>query len=289
LFTGEKGFVGPPVYERALAPLFALLVLLMGVAPLTMWYRSSLKRIEMGALWPAVVTTLFTGVLFAFGMRSWGALLGLWIVGFALILTLLEFWKGTRARMRRGEKAWTAYSRLLSRNRRRYGGYWIHIGVLVMAFGIIGTELFQQETQVQLQSGESLSLGNYEMVFQQVDRYPGPDDLVITEASIDVYRDGSLVRTLAPRTELYTRTMQPMTIPNAVSTISEDFYVLLVDWEPVTPDSATFRVYLNPLINWVWAGGLIFVIGTLIAAWPDRREEKVRVTDPSRIALGAAD
>ena len=289
LFTGEKGFVGPPVYERALAPLFALLVLLMGVAPLTMWYRSSLKRIEMAAIWPAVATTIFAVVLFAFGIRSVGALIGLWVVGFATVLTLLEFWKGTRARMRRGEKAWTAYSRLLSRNRRRYGGYWIHIGVLVMAFGIIGTELFQQETQVQLQSGESLTLGNYEMVFQEVERYAGPDDLVITEASIDVYRDGNLVRTLTPRTELYTRTMQPMTIPNAVSTISEDFYVLLVNWEPVTPDSATFRAYLNPLINWVWAGGLIFVIGTLIAAWPDAREEKVRVVDPSRMVMAAAD
>jgi cytochrome c-type biogenesis protein CcmF len=286
LFTGEKGFVGPPVYERALAPLFALLLLLMGVAPLTMWYRSSVKRIEMGAIWPAVATTVFVGILFAFGVRSWGALLGFWILGFATILTLLEFWKGTRARMRRGEKAWTAYSRLLSRNRRRYGGYWIHIGVLVMAFGIIGTELFQQETQIRLQSGESVSLGNYEMVFQQVERYPGPDDLVITEATVDVYENGNLVRSLNPRSELYTRTMQPMTIPNAVSTVSEDFYVLLVDWEPLTPDSATFRVYLNPLINWVWAGGLIFVLGTLIAAWPNRREEKVRVADPSRAVLG---
>jgi cytochrome c-type biogenesis protein CcmF len=240
----------------------------------------------MGAIWPAVATTVFVGILFAFGVRSWGALLGFWIVGFATILTLLEFWKGTRARMRRGEKAWTAYSRLLSRNRRRYGGYWIHIGVLVMAFGIIGTELFQQETQIRLQSGESVSLGNYEMVFQQVERYPGPDDLVITEATVDVYENGNLVRSLNPRSELYTRTMQPMTIPNAVSTVSEDFYVLLVDWEPLTPDSATFRVYLNPLINWVWAGGLIFVLGTLIAAWPNRREEKVRVADPSRAVLG---
>ncbi len=289
LVTGEKGFVGPPVYERALAPLFALLVLLMGVAPLTMWYRSSLKRIEMAVIWPAVATTIFVGILFALGVRSWGAVIGLWVVSFATILTLLEFWKGTRARMRRGEKAWTAYSRLLSRNRRRYGGYWIHMGVLVMAFGIIGTELYQQETQMRLQSGESIALGNYEMVFQKVERYPGPDDLVITEASVDVYRDGNLVRTLTPRSELYTRTMQPMTIPNAISTISEDFYVLLVDWEPLTPDAATFRVYLNPLINWVWAGGLIFVIGTIIAAWPDAREEKVRVVDPSRTVVAAAD
>ena len=127
------------------------------------------------------------------------------------------------------------------------------------------------------------------MVFQQVERYPGPDDLVITEASVDLYRDGNLVRTLTPRCEVYTRTMQPMTIPNAVSTIAEDFYILLVDWEPLTPDAATFRVYLNPLINWVWAGGLIFVIGTIIAAWPDAREEKVPVVDPSRTVIAAAD
>ncbi len=289
LFTGEKGFVGPPVYERALAPLFALLLLLMGVAPLTMWYRSSLKRIEMSVRWPALVSTIFVAVLFAFGIHDWKALLGFWIVGFAGILTLLEFWKGTKARMSRGENAWTAYTHLMSRNRRRYGGYWIHIGVLVMAFGIIGTELFQQETQIRLQSGESVSLGNYEMVFNQVERYPGPDDLVVTEATVDVFQNGELVRTLKPRSELYTRTMQPMTIPNARSTITEDFYVLLVDWEPLSPNQATFRVYLNPLINWVWAGAVIFTLGTLIAAWPDKREERVAAVSPSQNVLGVAD
>ena len=286
LFTGEKGFVGPPVYQRALAPLFALLLLLMGVAPLTMWYRSSLKRIEMGVLWPAVATTVFIGILFAFGIHSWGALLGFWIVSFAAILTILEFWKGTRARMKRGENPWSAFTNLIARNRRRYGGYWIHMGVIVMAFGVIGTEMFQQQTQIHLNAGESVALGNYEMVFKGVDRFPGPDDLVITEATVDVYENGNLVRTLTPRTELYTRTMQPMTIPKARSTVSEDFYVLLVNWEPLTPDSATFRIFLNPLINWVWAGGLIFILGTLIAAWPDASEEKVRVADPGRAVLG---
>jgi cytochrome c-type biogenesis protein CcmF len=262
---------------------------LMGIAPLTMWYRSSLKRIEMSVRWPALISTLFIAVLFAFGIRSWGALLGFWIVGFSGILTLLEFWKGTRARMRRGEGAWGALTNLMSRNRRRYGGYWIHIGVLVMAFGIIGTELFQQETQIRLQSGESVSLGHYEMVFNQVERYNGPDDLVITEATVDLYQDGTLVRTLHPRSELYTRTMQPMTIPNARSTITEDFYVLLVDWEPLTPNEATFRIYLNPLINWIWAGAIIFAIGTLVAAWPDKREERIAAALPAGSALGAAD
>jgi cytochrome c-type biogenesis protein CcmF len=279
LITGEKGFVGPPVYEQALGPLFLLLVLLMGVAPLTMWYRSSAQRIGMSLRWPALVALIFIGVLFAFGIHGW-ALLGFWVVFFSLLLTLLEFWKGTRARMKRGEGAWSAFTNLMARNRRRYGGYWIHLGVIVMAFGIIGVEIFQEQTQIRLAVGETAALGRYEMQFLGATRYPGPDDLLITEATVDVYDNGRYVGQLNPRTELYTRTQQPMTIPDARSTVMEDFYVIMVNWEPTSADQATFRIYLNPLINWVWFGGLIFVLGTLIAAWPDPAEERALVQRP---------
>lgn len=274
LIIGEQIFVGPPVYEQALAPLFLLLVLLMGVAPLTMWYRSSAERIGMSLRWPALAALVFIGVLFALGIHGWGALLGFWAVSFSLILTLLEFWRGTRARMKRGENAWSAFSHLMARNRRRYGGYWIHLGVIVMAFGVIGVEIFQEQTQIRLSVGETASLGRYEMQFLGANRYPGPDDLVITEATLDVYDNGKYVGQLTPRDELYTRTQQPMTIPDARSTVTEDFYVIMVNWEPTSADQATFRIYLNPLINWVWTGGIIFVIGTLIAAWPDPSPER---------------
>ena len=157
-----------------------------------------------------------------------------------------------------------------------------------MGLGIIGSYFFQQQTQIRLQQGESVSLGHYSMTFNGVVRYPGPDDLLITEATVDVYQDGQLVRTLTPRTELYTRTGQPMTIPKAHSTISEDFYVLLINWEETSATQATFRIYLNPLINWVWAGGLIFVAGTLIAAWPDPADEKVRLTKREKQPIGLA-
>lgn len=290
LITGEKGFVGPPVYEKALAPLFALLLVLMGVAPLTMWYRTSLKRLGMRVRWPALFTTVVLIAIFAFGIRGFGALVGLWVVIFSLVLTLLEFWKGTRARMRKGEDPFSAFSKLMARNQRRYGGYWIHLGVIIMGFGIIGMELFQQETQIRLTSGESVTLGNYEMKFNQAGQYPGPDDLIITEADVDVFYKGRLVTKLAPRTELYTRTNQPMTIPDARATIGEDFYVLLVSWEPTSANQATFRIFLNPLVNWVWAGGFIFVLGTMIAAWPDPVEKKMMALQRStHIPVGATD
>lgn len=282
LFTGERATVGEPFYNKVNGPLFAVLLLLMGIAPLTMWYRTSPRRLAMSLRWPAVVATGLVGLSFALGITSWGALLGFWIVAFSLILTLLEFWKGTRARMRsKGESLWLAFSTLMGRNRRRYGGYWIHVGVLIMAFGIIGSYFFQEETQIRLQVGESVGLGEYEMVFRGTEQFPGRDDLLITQASLDVYYRGKLVKNIQPRTELYTRTNQPMTIPAARSTIAEDFYVLIVNWQQTLADEATFRVYLNPLINWVWAGGVVFIFGTIIAAWPDPTEEKVKARKPS--------
>ena len=286
LFTGEKGFVGPPVYERALAPLFAALVLLMGVAPLTMWYRTSIQRLGRASLWPAIGSTVFIVVLFILGVRLWPALLGFWLVTFSAVLTIMEFVKGTRARMRKGESAWTAFSTLTARNRRRYGGYWIHMGVLIMAFGIVADGIYQTETQIRLQAGESITLGDFEMTFNSVSRFPGADDLLITQADVDLFKNGEFVRKLTPEIEFYQRTGQPMTIPSARSTITEDFYVILVNWEPTTADAATFRIFLNPLINWVWAGGVVFVIGTLIAAWPDREKAPARARKPALAAAG---
>lgn len=278
LVTGEKMNVGEPYYEKVNGPLFAALLLLMGVAPLTMWFRTSAERLQMALRWPALVTTVFIAVLyFTVPLHGWGSPLGLWIVTFATILTLLEFWKGIRARMKsKGEPPWLAFSNLMARNRRRYGGYWIHMGVLVMAFGIIGVEFYQQQTQIRLETGQSVSLGRYTMAFNGMEQYPGADDLVNTEANLSLYENGRLIKTLTPRNELYTRTGQPMTIPDLRATISDDFYVLIVNWEGFSANAATFRVYLNPLINWVWAGGLIFIIGTIIAAWPDPVEEKVK-------------
>jgi cytochrome c-type biogenesis protein CcmF len=283
LNAGGKVTVAQPYYNQVNGPLFAVLLILMGVAPLTMWFRTSIERLGKMTLWPAVVSLVATVALFFLNVRSVGALIGLWIVIFAGLLTLLEFWRGTQARMRsKDENLWAALSTLIGRNRRRYGGYWIHLGVVVMAFGIIGSTFFQQETQIRLQRGQSAGLGSYTMTFDGVEQRPGADDLIITEATLSVFNNGNFVTTLYPRTEFYTRTGQPMTIPDLRATISEDFYVLLINWEQTSADAATFRIYLNPLINWVWSGGIVFVIGTLIAMWPEPAVETAWRTTPAR-------
>ena len=289
LITGQKVTVGAPFYEKVTGPLFAVLLLLMGVAPLTMWFRTSIRWLRRMTVGPIIAATVTVIVLFIFGVRNWVAILGFWIVTFAAILTIFEFVRAINARVRsKGENPFKALSMLFRRDRRRYGGYIIHLGVLVMALGIISNELYQQETQIRLLRGESVTVDDFSMTFKGVESFPGSDDLIITEATVDVFKDGRFVKTLTPRTELYTRTRQPMTIPDARSTITEDFYVILVNWESTTDDAATFRIFLNPMINWIWGGAFIFIAGTLIAAWPAEEKIKAAARSRRRVAVSGA-
>ncbi len=159
---------------------------------------------------------------------------------------------------------------MAQRNRRRYGGYIIHLGVVLMAFGIIGIEIFQTETQGTLARGEQLTLGRYVMIYDGVAQWDTPDGRNVTRAVVSVYRDGRRLGELYPRRDYFYKSQQPMTIPGVRSTLEDDFYVLLVSWQPIGNQSATFKIYHNPLVNFVWWGGLVFILGTLVAAWPDR-------------------
>jgi cytochrome c-type biogenesis protein CcmF len=292
LITGERVTVAAPFYNKSTGPLWAALILVMGVAPLTMWTRTSIRHLRRYTVGPLVAATLITVILFVTGTRVWVALLGYWIVTFSMTLTLFEFIRAASARVRsKGENPFKALSMLMARNRRRYGGYIIHLGVLIMAFGVIASTVYQQETQIRLSLGQTVELEEFTMEFASVDRFPGPDDLMITEATVNVFKNGEFVRTLTPRTELYTRTMQPMTIPSVRSTFTEDFYVILVNFEGTTAEEATFRLFLNPLINWVWAGGFVFALGTLVAIWPDPAEQRViagKRAKSRRLAMGAS-
>ena len=274
LVTGQKVTVGPPFYERATGPLFAGLLLLMGIAPLAAWRHSTFKTLGRAAWKPFLVSIAVPVVAYLTGTRSWPALLGFWLCGFVTFVTLYEFYRGALARHRKsGENFPVALWRLAGRNRRRYGGYVIHIGVVLMAIGIIGIEIFQTETQGTIPQGGELNLGKYTIRYDQLDEFPTLDGRMVARATISVFKDGKFVTELYPRRDFYIESQQPMTIPGVVSSMENDFYVLLVDWQPISTVGATFKAYNNPLVNWLWLGGLVFILGTLIAAWPDKDPE----------------
>ncbi|MEJ2707037.1 MAG: heme lyase CcmF/NrfE family subunit [Anaerolineales bacterium] len=274
LVTNQKVTVGPPFYERATAPLFAGLLFLMGIAPLAAWRHSTIKTLGRAVWKPFVVSLLILAGVIASGIRSWGALLGFWLAAFVTSVTLYEFWRGALARHRRsGESLPLALWRLAGRNRRRYGGYVIHIGVVLMAIGVIGIEMFQTETQGTIAEGQTLALGNYAIKYESLATFDVADGRNVARAVVSVFKDGKYVGELHPRRDYYYESQQPMTIPGVRSTWEDDFYVLLVDWQPITSQGATFKIYLNPLVNWLWLGGFVFIFGTMIAAWPDRESE----------------
>jgi len=221
-------------------------------------------------------------------MRNPAALLAGWLGGLVLAVTVYEFWRGARARhQRHGENFFVALGRLAARNRRRYGGYIIHIGVVLMAIGIIGIEIFQTETQGQLAVGEQLTLGRYVVTYDGLTQFDDPNerDRNVARAVVSVYRDGRPLGELYPRRDFYYAAQQSMTIPGVRSSLEDDLYVLLVDWEQIAQQGATFKIYHNPLVNYVWLGGLVFIFGTLVAAWPEREPGRERRRAPTRAAV----
>ena len=169
IFTGQKYTVGPTWYKPIVSPIFAGLVLLMGIAPLSSWRNSTAKTIAKAVWKPLLASLLIIPVLILGGMHYWQAILGFWLCTFVIIVTLYEFWRAAWARHKaHDENLFLALWHLVGKNRRRYGGYIIHIAVILMALGIIGIELFQTETQATIPQGGQISLGHYAITFDQL-------------------------------------------------------------------------------------------------------------------------
>jgi len=285
LFTGQKVTVGPPFYERATAPLFAALMLLMGIAPLSAWGHSTIKTLGRAMWKPAVGALAITAVLFVTYTQKIGALIGFFLVALVILVTLYEYWRGAYARQRgQGENVFTAFWTLTGRNRRRYGGYIIHISMMLMAIGILGIEIFQVETQGTLEQGQKLSLGSYQITYKDIAQWDDmPKGVNYRRAVLDVSQNGKYLGQLTPRIDYYYDSQQNMTIPGQRSTLKDDLYVLLVDWEPATASGATFKIFVNPLVNWLWLGAFLFLAGVIIAAWPEKEAERVPVAVRARI------
>jgi cytochrome c-type biogenesis protein CcmF len=274
LVTGQKVTVGPPFYLRANGPLFGALMALMGIAPLSAWGKSTYKTLGR-ALWKPIIPTAIIPVVLVFlGMRNWIALVGFTLVAFVVFVTLYEFWRGARSRkIKTNENLLVALWRLAGRNRRRYGGYLIHLSMVVMAIGILGMEVYQTTTQKTLAVGEDIQIAGYTLRYDSLAQFPYSDGRTVTRAVLSVFQRGKFLGELHPRYDYYPDG-QPMTIAGVRSTLADDLYVVLVNWENVSAAQAPFKVYHNPLVNWLWIGSLIFIFGFLVAAWPEQEEEK---------------
>ena len=251
------------------------LLLLMGIGPLVAWRRASLRSLALTFAWPAGAALLAGLILLALGAgSSIPGLIAYTFSTFVLASIALEFIRGTRARRSLSGGSWPgAFSALVARNRRRYGGYVVHAAVVLLAIGIAGSSAYDKVVEGRLAPDQTLAVGDYQLTYRSLVEREGANATEI-RARLDVERDGEGLGTVEAGKNAYTAERQ---VSNEVGIRSdlvtgEDLFVIA---EQINPNGTVyFRIFVKPLVNLIWLAGLVFLLGSLITLWPDAREQR---------------
>ncbi len=269
ILTGERISVAAPWFNRVAGPLFMLLFVLMGVGPLLGWRRTGAKALRRQFTWP-LAAALISVPLLLLTSRNVFPVAGFSICVFVAATLVQEFVRGMNARRRsKGESLAVALWGLLRRNGRRYGGYVIHFGIVLIGVAIIGNEFYQSTTHVTLTEGESVELSGYSLKYVKLESVQRSNHTEIrANLLVSDKQTGRELAKIFPRRNIYDKAPdQPTSEVGLRMTPSEDVYVILNGWQG-DGRSATFTVYINPLTMWMWVGGLLVVLGTVVSVWP---------------------
>jgi cytochrome c-type biogenesis protein CcmF len=285
---GEAVVLGREYYDFFLRIFGLPLLLLMGIGPLIAWRRASLQSLLTTFLWPTGVAAV-TGFLLLFlgAGSSIPGLIAYTFSAFVAATIALEFVRGTRARKALGATSWPgAFSSLIARNRRRYGGYVVHAAIVLLAIGIAGSSAFDTVAEARLVRGESMEVGSYRLEYRALNERIAANATEI-RAELAVSRGDRDLGTLEAGKNAYTIEDQ---VSNEVGIRSdpltgEDLFVIA---EQIDPDGTVyFRVFVKPLVNLIWIAGLVFLLGSLVAMWPDAREQRRLVERTREIGVPA--
>jgi cytochrome c-type biogenesis protein CcmF len=268
--SGERLTLGPHFFNVVTGPLALILLFLTGVGPLIPWRRASaasLRRqftvpVVAGVVVATVLGVIFAGQIGYWTVSCWG------LCTFVAAAIFQEYWQAVRARMRgKSESPFTALATLMRKNQRRYGGYIVHFGVVVMLLGFSGSA-FNQELLENVQPGESVDVQAYRLRYLTAEpiteqHYGG------ATARFELYRGDDPLAVLVPEKRMYWLEQQPNSIPSIYSSWLEDIYVILNAIED--DGSATIKIYRNPLVNWIWTGAIIFALGGVSILWPHQQ------------------
>ena len=281
--TGQAITVGPPFFNRVNLPIGIALLALTGIGPVIAWRKASRRNLIKNFVWPVVVGVVVVAGLYLQGARQTMALVTFGVAAFVMTIICVEFAKGTRARAHiEGEGIPRACVHLVLRNRRRWGGYIVHVG-MVMIFTAFAGAAFDREVTQTLDPGESVTIASplgheYTLTYQGLSSPRGQNMLRQAVALMTVARNGVPVGSLTTEKRLYVTWESPVTEVGIRSTFFEDLYIILERVEDLggafendaSSQRATFEVQVNLLVGWIWYGGLILTLGSLIAMWPSK-------------------
>ncbi len=278
--TGEKILVGPPFFNKVNVPIGLVLIFLMGVGPLISWRKASPENLKKNFLLPMIVAVCVGIVLFILNIRDITALLSFSLCGFVVATIVTEFYKGVSVRSSRGENIVVSLTTMISRNKRRYGGYIVHLGVVLIVIGITASSTFNSEVEATLNTGESFKIGEYELTFEKLETYKN-DAKNGTKAVLLLSAGGRTIDTVYPEKNIYryegNREINQETEVSLRSTYKDDLYIILSNVNSNT--NATFRAMINPMVSWIWAGGIVVLFGALITMMPKFAKRRSSVTE----------
>jgi cytochrome c-type biogenesis protein CcmF len=269
---GVKITVGPPFFNQVMIPLGLILFLLTGVGPLLAWRRSSGKVLRKHFTIPLLAALLGGGLLYFLGIvRHHYALISFALTFFVTATIISEFSRGARARRHAtGENIIKSLFKITLKNKRRYGGYIVHLAVVFLFVGFTGSA-FNQKVEGTILPGDSLQLGEYNLKYEKPYRSKDANKMSVA-TRITVQKEGKEIGRLVPQRYFYVRQEQNTTEVALLSTLKEDLYLVLAELNE--DDEATVQAYLNPLVSFLWIGGIINILGTLLAILPRRREKR---------------
>ena len=266
---GVKVSVGEPFFNRMSLPMIVVLLFLMGVGPAMPWKRIGMTELKAKLRAPLVGAIVMLVVAIAVGARNVYALVTFAFVGFSGAANKFEFWYGMRARHRaHGENYLIALLRLMAGNRRRYGGYVAHLGILTVALGIAASSTFRTETEATLKPGDSMTVSGHTVRLKQVWGREEVQRSVIG-ATLEIVQNGAVTGTIEPKMNFYPTSQQPVPTPQVNSSFAGDLYANLQAFRP-DGSSATVRLIYEPLVPWIWFGGMIVVFGSILSMLPAR-------------------
>jgi len=269
--SGERLSVGAPWFNRVSAPFFAALLFLAGVGPALPWGAASWRTLRDRFVVPALVGVLVAVVGALVGLQGLAPMLTVGLAGFSGTLLLGEVVRAARGRGRSSGQGWMrAAWGVATRNRRRYGGYLAHVGVLVAAVAVAVSASGSVQATAVLIPGQSASLAGYTVTHRQLVREPLAADPRVFETRAQVDVEGPQRGTLQPALRAYPNSVAAIATPTVMTSVGEDFYLTLMAYDPDT-GAVTLRLFINPLVAWIWVGGAVVVLGAAFAIWPGRR------------------
>jgi cytochrome c-type biogenesis protein CcmF len=266
---GTKISVGPPFFNRVNIPIGLFLLFLTGVGPLLAWRKTSVESLRRNFGYPLLGGVIAAAIAVALGLREFYVAMCLMLSVFVVLTIGYEFFRGARViAARTNANLLSSAIQLTMRNTRRYGGYIIHFGMVLIFIGISGTA-FNKDKQMEMKPGSSMTLGAYTLHLQDFDTLQ-QQNYTSERATIDVDKNGKSVMMLYPQKRFYPANQESGTMVAISSSIVEDLYVVYAGRSPDT-NVPVIHAYLNPLVKWIWFGGVIVVFGTLVALLPNQQ------------------